>query len=309
MRHSALLLVWLTVTVSLAHAADERHPLTKALDYDTNTLLLIDLDPSARQLTELKAAAQSAGAALAGQDSATANALQSAGDLLSQEYLALTQGTPVSEELATRLAELRRAAAERRDNQFSTVDAAIRRVRRSLSPRQASLVNWNLPADVPVTHRNSDGTLDELRSLAARLTQAERFLERLRYVTLSEYKRFRMERTEEFLQAYLRPGTIEFDEAKDWVAQLLSDMRLVKEDAWPQEEALYAAQLLQRLGALETPGLNAGQGRTKYNWWDIYYLLTDPQTPGMLAAYVGATADGAANPPPQDNQNGQDAQQ
>ncbi|MEI6502421.1 MAG: hypothetical protein WCP21_15525 [Armatimonadota bacterium] len=300
MRSHLLTCSFLALLIAVGCAAEERHPLTKALDYDTNLLLVVDLRLSDRQLADLAQATQVAGTAIAVYDKARETALKSKSSLLAQEFKALSEGGELAAETAAGLDDLRQAQALRRVQRFAAVDAQIRRLRRSLSPEQAALVNWNRPSDVPAA---TDDTvvLEELRLLASRLTEAERFIERIRYLIPIDYIQTHVARTEEYLRPYVRPGTRDFDDARDWTVKLLDEARVVNEAEWPAQAPLFASQLLQHFGLLEQPGQANAQAQTRYGWWDVYYLLTDAQTPAMLQTMMNGPAPAANAAPNADN--------
>lgn len=285
MRYHLLLYTCLALLIAAGCAADERHPLTKALDYDTNLLLVLDLRLGDRQVADLLQSAQPAGAAVAAYDKANALALKGKSPVLEQEFKALAAGTELTAEQEASLEALRATEGQRRTKLYAALDTQIRRLRRNLTPEQAALVDWNRPSDVP-TAGDEAVVLEELRLLASRLNEAERFIERIRYLIGIEYIQTHVARTEEYLRPYVRPGTREFEDARQWTVKLLNEARVVKEDEWPQQAPLFASQLLQRLGLLEQPGQANAQAQTRYGWWDMYDLLTDAQTPAMLQALL-----------------------
>jgi hypothetical protein len=291
-----LLLAVLAVCVaSAAFAADERHPLTKALDYDTNLLLVLDLGLDNRQLAALSAATNAAvKIAAAGPQSGTGQAL------VQQEYRALAEGRALTEQQQTALSQLRMAERQQRGRSYGSVDAQIKRFRRSLSPEQASRVNWTAPPEVPAV-LNESAALEELRALAADLDNVRGFLDRMRYIIPTQYIQTRIARIDEFIGEYYRPGTQEFLAARDWTMKLLDDARQVNEDQWPQQAPAFASELLQRMGALNGTEMAPANDQTRYNWWDMYYLVTDPQSPSMLQAMTGAAAPANGNQGQNDN--------
>jgi hypothetical protein len=270
----------LVIISGAVHAADQRHPLHRALDYDTNALLVTDLQLDDRQAADLAAASKTALATAANSDKAHEALLQSKAPLLMQEQQALANGTPLPEETAHALADLRDAEQQRQAKLHATVDVQVRRFRRDLNPQQAALVNWTPPSSA--SGEDDAALLEELRTLAARLNEAQRFMERIRFLIPTDYIQTHVARINEFLRAYKRPGTPDFDAAAEWTRNLLNDARMVKEEDWPQQGPLLASRLLQYLGVLDQTGASARQAQTRYNWWDIYYLLTDDQTPGMI---------------------------
>jgi hypothetical protein len=118
---------------------------------------------------------------------------------------------------------------------------------------------------------------------------------------VTDYIQTRIARTEDYLRAYVRPGTRDFDDAREWTLKLVDEARTVKENEWPQQAALFASQLLQHLGLLDEPGRADAQAQTRYGWWDLYYLLTDAQTPQMLQALMGGADPAAGNNQADDN--------
>ena len=233
---------------------------------------------------------------MAGYDKARAAALKSKSQPLEGEFTALATGQPLAPEQSAALAELRLSEAQRRQKMYASVDSQVRRLRRSLGPEQAALVNWSRPSDVPAAADDAV-VLEELRLLSSRLNEAERFIERMRYLIAVDYIQTHVARTEEYLRAYVRPGTQQFANASDWTVRLLGDARVVDEKDWAQQAPLFASQLLQHFGLLEESGQADAQAQTRYGWWDIYYLLTDPQTPAMVQALLNGAPVAGDNQP------------
>jgi hypothetical protein len=301
---NTVLAVLLVCLASAAFAADERHALTRALDYDTNLLLVLDLQLDQRQLGTLAAALATAGRMVAASDRNGA-AAGPGGDLVQQEFQALAEGRQLTQQQQAALEQLRVADRQQRGRMYAAVDAQIKRFRRALSPQQAALVDWTAPPEVPAVPDES-GALEQLRDLAAKLDHARGFLDRMRYVIPTLYIQTRQGRIDEFLRDYYRPDTEAFLAARDCTIKLVDDARMVNEEQWPQQAPAFASELLQRVGALEAEAEMAGpNNRARYNWWDLYYLLTDPQSPYMLQAMTGvaAPANGNANDNGQNNNN------
>lgn len=282
------LAVLVVCLASAAFAADERHPLTRALDYDTNLLLVLDLQLDNRQLGTLTAAVSTAARMVAASDRTGAGP---GGDLLQQEFQALAEGRQLTGQQQAALEQLRAAEREQRGRLYAAADAQIKRLRRALSPQQAALIDWTAPPEVPAVPDES-GALEELRNLAANLDHARGFLDRLRYAIPTLYIQTRQGRIDEFLREYYEPGTEEFFAARDWTIKLLDDARMVDEEQWPREAPAFASELLQRVGGLDEVEveMRGPNNRARYNWWDLYYLLTDPQSPYMLQAMTGVAA-------------------
>lgn len=269
------------MTGAVAQAEDQRHPLAQALDYDTNMLLVADLRPNAQQLAVLQNAAGTVGRLVSGYGAAHAAALDEKKDLLAQERKALAEGTELAQDQEAALQALRDSEADRKQKMYSAADTEIGRLRRALAPEQAALVDWTAPADVAAAADHT-AALDEMRLLAGRLGEAQRFIERMRYIIPTEYVQTRIGRIDDFLKDYDRPNTQQFSDDQRWISGLLDEARLAKEDEWAQQAPLFASRLLQRLGRLDEQAVGAQAAGPRYNWWDMYYLLADPQTPQML---------------------------
>ena len=298
-----LLIALALVAAGAAGAADDRHPLAAALDYDANLLLLSDLQPSSRQLLELLNSSRAVARLVEQYEQGHRAALDKGAALLKAAGAALAAGTPLPEEQAVALADYRTAEQARKDALQSAVGEQIRRLRGSLSAAQGGLVNWDRPADLPAKADDA-ARLEEMRLLAARLGEASRFIERLRYLIVSDYSITRIGRVEDYLKGHVRPGTPEFSEARDFTMHLLDEARVVNEADWPGQTPLFASRLLQHLGLLDQAE-PARQGRddARYNWWDVYYLLTDAQTPRMLQAVIAARGNAADAPDQGDAKN------
>ncbi|MEN6641858.1 MAG: hypothetical protein ABFE08_05375 [Armatimonadia bacterium] len=270
-------------------SADTRHPLTKALDYDANLVLLADLNPTNRQLLDILTAARGTRQLVAGYEQTNQQTMIRLKPLLEQSQRALAAGQEPVANVAETLQEMQTAKEERYQKLLGSVGKQVALVRRTLAPEQARLVSWGAPAEASAS-TDQEAVVAELRLLASNLDQAQRLIERIRYLIVSDYTTTRIGRIEEYLRAYMRPNTPEFNETRDWLVGLIDEARVVKEEDWPAQAPVFAGQVLQRLGLLEPK--TTTQAQTNYNWWDVYYLLTDVQTPEMLQAMVAARGGG-----------------
>jgi len=126
-----------------------------------------------------------------------------------------------------------------------------------------------------------------MRDLMADLNGTIRALERVRYLIPGDYVTTRVGHLTDFLTEYYRPNTPELKDALNWMMKLTDEVRVVSEKDWPGQAPFFAARVLQRVGALGDQQEQA-RARAPYNWWDIYYLLTDPHTPELLQQMLGA---------------------
>lgn len=285
----ALCITGLLVCIS-AWAQQERHPLTKAIDYDAHLLLLTDLQPNSSQLMAILTAARAARQAVTGYEAERKQAATANADDFKQQAKSLAEGTPVDEKVAAAIAAYHDAQRQSHAKLLAAVDAQISQVRRRLAPEQTRLIDWSRPPEVNAVG-DDQALTDELRQLLSRVTETERVLERIRYLIPSDYSITRTGRLEEFLRPYVRPNTPEFKQAMDFLFRLTDETRIVSEQDWPQQAPLFAARVLQYLGALE-PSRQAGAARP-YAWWDLYDLLTDEQTPALLQQILAANGNPA----------------
>lgn len=289
MKRHLVILCLATIVCAVAYAQDERTPLARALDYDANALLLANLRPNGAQVSALANAAGAVGRLVRDRQAADAAALERNKALLVAEHDAFAQGKELTQDQETALQSLRDADADRKQKMYAAVDAEIQRLRRALVPGQAALVDWTAPAEAAVGAAADDtATVADMRALAGRLADAQRFIERMRYTIPIEYIETRQARIDEYLKAYDDPNTRQYADDFDWIVKHLEAARVVNERNWAQQAPIFAAQLLQRLGLLDQTGQQApAAGQPQYNWWDVYYLLSDPQTPAMLGAIGG----------------------
>lgn len=283
MRHLACILA--LATVAMCTAADTRHPLTKAIDYDAHLLVVLDLHPNRNQLFDILTAARAARQLVSAYETEEKQAATANADMFKQQAKALAEGTPLDEQATAAIKAYHEARQRSHAKLLAGVDAQISAVRRRLARDQVRLVDWTRPAEVSVTS-DDQAVLEELRQLLYDVNQTERLLERIRYLAPHDYAITRTGRLEEFLREYVRPGTADFKQAMDFMFQLTDETRLVKEDDWPQQAPLFAGRVLQYLGALEPE--QRPQAQAAYNWWDVHDLLTDEQTPKMLEQMLAA---------------------
>lgn len=283
MRH---LICVLALTVSLSvFAEDARHPLTRAIDNHANLLFVANLQPDNPQLLDLLTVARAAQQLVTEYEAAEKQLAASKADTFKQQAKALAEGTPVDAAATQAVAAYYAARAQAHAKLLAGVDAQIRQVRRALAPGQVRMIDWSRPAEAGGATED-EAVLEELRQLLSDLNATMRMLERIRYLIASDYITSRVGRLSEFLGDYYRPNTREFNEAMDWMIHLTDEARMVNEEQWPEQAPLFAGRVLQHLGVLEPQ--QAPEAKQPYNWWDVYYLLTDPQTPAMLQGMLAA---------------------
>lgn len=267
-----------------AVAGDTRHPLTRALDYDANLVLVADLNPTNRQLLDIMTVSRGARQLVTAYEQANRQSMARLQPMLEQAERGLAGGEEPGGDVAVTLEEAQADREERYQQLLRSVGKQVDLVRRALGPEQARLVNWTAPAEASAD--DQEAVVGELRLLASNLDQARQMISTIRYLIVSDYSITRIARVEEYLKMHERPGTPQFAADREWMLRHLEQARMVEEADWPQQAPVFAAQVLQRLGLLEARP--AGQAQTNYNWWDVYYLLTDVQTPEMLQAMLAA---------------------
>lgn len=275
-----------------ARAEDIRHPLTRAIDAHSSLLLLADLQPGNQQVLDMLTAVRAARQLVVARESADNQALQAAVPLFKLQAQSFAAGTPVDEGVDKGIVAYLATREQRRLKLLRDVDMYVRQVRRALEPEQVRLVDWTRPAEAG-TQTDDQRTLEEMRQLLADLNDVGRLLDRIRYSITSDYTTTRVGRVAEFLRQYYQPNTREFNDAMDYMLRLTDEVRQVSENDWPQQASVYAGRVLQRVGALD-----AGQpedDRAGYNWWDVYGLLVDVQTPDLLQNMLAAMGNPAGN--------------
>jgi len=283
MKHLACLTA---LALSLAVAgADDRHVLTAAIDGNMNLRFVVRLEPTNRQVLDILTAARAARQAVTANEASTQQALQARSDMFRQQAAALAQGQPVDQQITDGIAAYFTARKEDRLKMMRDVDAQVRAVRRALGPDQARIVDWTRPDEIR-GETDDQLVLVELREMLAEVTETVRMLERIRYLIASDYSITRVGRLAEYLRQYYRPNTPEFNDAMEWMFGLTDEVRRISEQDWPGQAALYAGRVLMRVGALAP--MDQPQGQAAYNWWDVYYLLTDAHTPELLQAMLAA---------------------
>lgn len=278
-RLACLAALWLALA---ACAQDARHPLNRAMDYDNNLLLVLDLQPDNQQLLQLLSLSRAGAQQLSQAQAQDKQAAQSIATVLQQQVQALKQNTPVPPDVVTAIDAYYTATDERRERLLAGVDDLIQQLRRSLVPEQARLVDWSAPAGAAPA--DSQAATEKMRHALAVMNEIRDALETIRYLTPMQYSTTRVGRIDYFLSAYIRPNTPQFARAHDWMIGLTDEMRQVPEQQWPQEAPLFAGRVMQELGVLN--GLQAPQNGPPYGWWDVYNLLTDPQTPEMIQQLI-----------------------
>jgi hypothetical protein len=203
----------------------------------------------------------------------------------------LLAGTQLDAVSAAALEKLAEQEAQRRQKTNATVDSQIRSLRRILAPQQLAVVSLNPPAEM-AGPMDPQQELDDLRALAARVDAMARGLERIRYLAPHDFMIQRIGRIDELLTQYMRAGTPQMAAAREFMLGLTDEARLVPEEQWASQAPFLSARALQYLGALERR--RPPTRLATYDWWSFYYLLSDPQTPGMLTKMSEALKAAAA---------------
>jgi hypothetical protein len=261
-----------------APPADPRHPLARALDNNAHVWFVADLLPNNRQLLDILTVARMARQVMTQYEQGLAQDLAAAAPLFQQEIQSFSQGDTVPAQTEAGLKAFRQQRAQRRIRMLAAMDAQVRQMRRALAPEQVRMVDWTPPPEAATQGRDQT-LLEELRQMNAELGEAERLIERIRYLIASDYITSRIGRIDEYLRQYVRPNTPEFEDARNFMLGLMDEVRRVPEEGWPMQASFYAGRVLQYLGVLDPP---QRQTNAAYDWWDAYNLLTDPQTPAML---------------------------
>lgn len=284
-----LLGVFLMLIPWRATAEDTRHPLTQAMFYGDNLNLVNTLDPTDSQLALLAQIAGASRLLVAAREKEHEAALTRARAALVAEREALRSGRALAPETQLVLESMREAEDRAEEKLLVDLDGQIQRWRQLLSPQQASRVDWRPPLSIAPAEERQD-ELQALRALAARVDEVGREIERIRYLIASDYVSTRIGRINALLRPYLRPGSREFDEARDFALRLTDEARMVPEREWPARAPEFPARLLHYLGELEDDKTRLAQAQ--FDWWDLHRVLTDPQTPAMFSRML------SAGPPP-----------
>jgi hypothetical protein len=270
-------------------AEDTRHPLTQAMFYGDNLNLVNILDPTDSQLALMAQIAGASRQLVAAREKEHETALARVRGALVAEREALRTGRPLAPESRLVLERMREAQDRAEDKLLVELDGQIQRWRQLLTPQQASRVDWRPPPSIAPAEDRQD-ELQALRALVAHLDEVGREIERIRYLIPSDYVTTRIGRINALLRPYRRPGSREFDEAREFVLRLTDEARLVPEREWVSRAPEFPARFLHYLGELEDDKTRIA--RPQFDWWDLHRVLTDPQTPAMFSRML------PAGPPP-----------
>lgn len=262
--------------------------LSQAIEQHANVSLLAEWRLDRAQLMDLLVAVRAARQAVTEYENENQKAAEMTASALKPHLPALKQSFTVDENVKAALASFTESAAQRRAKLLAAVARQINAVRRMLTPEQQRLVNWTRPAEVRIAAPEEE-LLEELRDMLADIQEIRRVLERIRYLIPGDYITRRVGLLREFLQDYYLPDTPEFNEALNWMIRLTDEMRRVPERDWPEEATLYVGRVWQYLRG-GAPQLQEEQQEpaAPYNWWNVFNLLTDPQTPVLLQQLIGA---------------------
>jgi hypothetical protein len=194
---------------------------------------------------------------------------------------------PLGDQWATYLAGLyarMKALDDGLDGQLVPVVEAFRNV---LMPQQAALIDWRVPTDVAGGASLQEKAAQK-KQQAAQVQEAMNLVKFLRPLDELTFFSLRPARVEEFLSRYMRPGSQQFDRAKEQISDLILQSRAVKFDQWDATLPEVAVQCLQAAGQLrdnQQGGRPAGRGGM--DWNGAKDLLLAPETPRALQAMLG----------------------
>jgi hypothetical protein len=95
-------------------------------------------------------------------------------------------------------------------------------------------------------------------------------------------------RVEEFLSRYMRPGTPEFDRAKEQISDIILQSRAVKADQWDATLPEVAVECLRAAGQLQDNRRPPSAGRRGgLDWNGVRDMLLNPETTRALQMMLG----------------------
>jgi len=131
------------------------------------------------------------------------------------------------------------------------------------SPVQNQRLDWTPPAELQPAE-TARQRAQRRREQLALISDAGRLQNRLRYMNAFDYSSYRVTIISEYLDRYFERNTAQFEQAHAIVMELIGEVRLVDEAAWPQQANLYAERQVIMLGLMPEeaqPGAGA-RGRS-----------------------------------------------
>ncbi len=190
-----------------------------------------------------------------------------------RELLAAGEELPADVQAA--LADYRRERERAVLALYRGVDQEMGIIEDLMYPQQNELLDWTPPAAV----RTEDSLQEQLRLqqvAEARIEEAGRMLERVKYLDAFNFVTARSPIVGDYLSRYFDPNQPNYDTAYRIALAQTDRVRMMSEEQWRAHGWDVAAELVDRLGLMPTLQTRPRPGTI--TWATLYRVFTNPQT-------------------------------
>jgi hypothetical protein len=170
------------------------------------------------------------------------------------------------------------------DTLYNTAVTVLGKVKDQLLPQQNAYVDWTPPRGEGTAPKETlQQKAQRERDRRAMIALAAQFLDRVRYQSVILLGTENV--VQDFLRPLIDPRSPEYPQAREFMLEMVKEVRLLPEAQWEGLRDQYAARLIQGLG-FEQPRPDRGEERQQkpYTWEDMYDIFSDAGTPALLRA-------------------------
>jgi len=209
--------------------------------------------------------------------------LEALAPTLRQARALLAAGDQLPADVQAALADYRRQREQAQLALYRGVDQEMRMIADLMYPEQNALLDWTPPAAV----RTEDSLQEQLRLrqiAEARIDEAGRMLERVKYLDAFNFVTARTPIINDYLARYFDPNAPNYQTAYRICIDYTDRVRVLSEDEWQANGWDIAAQLIDRLGLM--PTLETAPAPGTITWPTLYRVFTNPQTLQVVQRFV-----------------------
>jgi len=170
------------------------------------------------------------------------------------------------------------------DTLYNTAVSVLGKVRDQLLPQQNAYIDWTPPRGEGAAPKETlQQKAQRERDRRAMIALAGQFLTRVRYISPILLGAENL--VDDFLRPLIDPRSPEYPQARQFMLEMVKEVRLLPEAQWEGLRDDYAVHMIQGLG-FEQPPPDTGEERQPkpYTWEDMYGIFSDAGTPALLRA-------------------------
>ncbi|MGD9497906.1 MAG: hypothetical protein AB7Y46_16505, partial [Armatimonadota bacterium] len=196
----------------------------------------------------------------------------------------LLSGEELPPDMQSALANYRQQSQQAQLQLARGVNQEMQTIASLLYPEQNALLDWTAPEAV----RGPEAMAERLRLqqvALSRIQEAERMLERVKYLDPFNFVTGRAGIINDYLAVHFPPETPDFDAAYRIALEHTDRVRLLSENEWQANSWQIATDLVERLGLM--PSLETAPDPSRISWSALYQLFTNPQTLAVVKELAG----------------------